>query len=316
MKLFRLFILLLSALLLSACIDEDLSNCPEPEENNLRLDFRYTDEGGADIFADNIHSVDLFVYDTNGFFVTQHHVDRGDLYLHAGTELNLSPGSYRIVCWGNVATNTSLYNPTEGSPFSDAFLDFAIGQTRAAAMVGGDPLYYAPYVEDTSSPQIFRVTVPEKGVEKAEIDFRIAHSIIELYVKGYGDKNKEGQLLLPQIELTGIPAGYDFNLETFGPPVTYSGIATSETIDEQQMAVINFITPLFDRDTPMEVNIKKQSDGDTLTTVNLDDFIRDNNIVIGETTKLVIPILVEYKEVSVEINLPPWKVVPVEPDID
>ena len=315
MKLFRLTLLLLAALVLQGCIDEDLSSCPKADETNLLLDFSYTDEGGADIFTDNIQSVDVFVYDTYGLFVKQHHVGKGEVSARAGTELSLCPGNYRLVCWGNIGDKTTVYEPTEGSSFSDAYLNFALPKTRAANLLGGDPLYYAPHDEEYSMPKVYMVTVPEIGVETTTIGFRNAHIKIELYVKGYIDKNTQGQLLLPSVEMTGICAGYDFDLQTFGPPVSYKGVATYETVDGQEMAVIDFVTPLFLEDTPTEVHIKKQSDGSTLTTVSLDDFIRDNNIDLTSTTEVTIPILVEYNELKVEVRLPSWYNVSVEPEI-
>ncbi|MDD3728697.1 MAG: hypothetical protein PHN40_10200 [Dysgonamonadaceae bacterium] len=65
MKLIHLTLLLLSALVLNGCIDEDLSSCYDCDKDNLLLDFLYTDKEGADIFADNIQGVDVFVYDSN-----------------------------------------------------------------------------------------------------------------------------------------------------------------------------------------------------------------------------------------------------------
>lgn len=315
MKPFRLTLLLLTALLLQGCIDEDLSSCPNFRDKNLWVDFVYTNKGGADIFADNIASVYLFVYDANGVFVTQKHVSQKDLLAHAGTELALFPGTYRIVCWANAAEKTYLYNPIKGSMFRHGYLDFAVGQTRAAAMVGGDPLYYAPSKDDATSPQLFKVTVPEEGEERATINFRTAHSVLEIYVKGFTDKNKEGQLLLPQIELQGIPTGYNFGLQGFGPPVTYSGVTTLETIDGEQLAVISFITPLFWEERPIDVVVKKQSDNTALTIFSLTNFIRDNSIDVGQSIKLTIPIMIEYKDVSVDIRLPHWYNVPVEPEM-
>lgn len=315
MKLFRLTLLLLTALLLNGCIDEDLSSCPNFRDKNLWVDFVYTSKGGADIFADNITSVDLFVYDANGVFVTQQYVSQKDLYAHAGTELALLPGTYRIVCWANAAEKTYLYNPIKGSMFRHGYLDFAVGQTRTAAMLGGDPLYYAPATEDAATPQQFTVTVPEEGEVRTTINFRTAHSIVEIYVKGFTDKNKEGQPMLPRIELQGIPTGYNFGLQGFGPPVTYSGITSYETVDGEQLAVIRFVTPLFWEERPIDVVVKKQSDNTALAIFSLTNFIRDNSIDASQSIKLTIPIMIEFKDVEVEVRLPSWYRVPVEPEM-
>lgn len=315
MKLHCLTLLLLTALVLQGCIDEDLSSCPKADETNLRLDFSYTDEGGADIFTNNIDGVDVFVYDTNGLFVKQRHVGKGDLSVFAGTELSLCPGDYRIVCWGNVGDKTTISEPTMGSPFGEAIVKFATPKTRAATQLGGDPLYYAPYDREFSTPKVFMVSVPERGMANATIHFRNAHINIELYVKGYTDKNAAGQSLLPNVEMTGICAGYYFDLQTFGPPVTYKGVTTHQMVDGEEMAVVDFRTPLFLKDIDKKILIKKQSDGSLLTSVNLEEFISDNNIDINNTIRVTIPILVEFKDVEVSVRLPSWYRVPVEPEM-
>lgn len=319
MKLLHLSLLLLIALVLHGCIDEDLSSCPKPNQTNLRLDFRYTNEGDADIFSNNIQGVDVFVYDTDGLFVKHHHVSKDLLSLSTGTDLALCPGNYRIVCWGNVGDKTTIAEPAKGSPFSEATVKFATPKTRTANKGGGDPLYYAPYDRELdgelSQAKAFMISVPVEGTATATIHFRNAHINIELYVKGFEDKNAAGQSLLPDVEMTGICAGYYFDLNTFGPAVTYKGATTRQTVDGEEMAVIDFLTPLFLKEIKKEILIKNQSDGTTVATVNLDDFIRDNNININNTIKVTIPILVEFNELMVSVKLPGWYRVPVEPEM-
>lgn len=314
MNLIRLTFLLLSTFVLSTCIDEDLSSCYDCNKTNLLLDFIYVDEEGEDLFGDNIQSVDVFVYDSNDFFVKQLHVTKKDLSVYAGTELNLKPDTYRIVCWANAAEKTSLYKPAMGRRFEDAFLlyNYPIEDNLSS---GGDSLYYAPFNDEGSSSQTFTITVPEKDIQKAAINFRSAHITIEVYVKGFVDTSPKGQLLQPYVELTKNAARYNFDLQTFDHSVTYRGIAISQTIDEDPVSVIKFTTPLFAADTPAEVFIKKQSDGNIETTVSLKDFISDNHIDITKTTPVVIPIWVEHKNASVEITMHNWDNLPVKPEL-
>ncbi len=318
MKMFRLsLLLLLLALVLNGCIDDDLSSCPNFRPKNLRLEFFHTGDKGADIFSNNIHVVEVFIYDSNDLFVMKKYVSKADLSLFEGTELSLSPGNYRIVIWGNRGDRTLVYKPEIGTLFSDAYINF--GVPKEGVSTGGDPLYYAsyyaPFTKGMDTPD-YLVTVPESGIETVDINFRSAHVKIEVYIKGFVDELAGGQSVLPIVELTDIYAGYNFNLEPFDPSIIYKDLSYNKTKEGNLLAAAEFYTPLFEENKPTKVIIRKQSDGSVVTTINLKDFIRDNKIVLtGITTQVVIPIFIEYKQSSVSITLAEWKETPVKPEM-
>lgn len=307
MKLYRIsLLLLLSALVLVGCIDDDLSSCPNHILNNLRLEFFHTDDKGVDLFKNNIHDVEIFVYDLNGLFVTKKHIDKQKLNNFAGTDIGLSPGSYRIVIWANTFDKTQIYKPEKGSFFSDARVNFGLPNAQGVS-TGGDPLYYASY---------YTANVKSPSLDTATIKFRSAHVKIEVYIKGFIDNSSGGQALLPIVEITDIYAGYNFDLEPFDPSIIYKDISTNKTKEGNQLAAAEFYTPLFEENKLTKVIIRKQSDGSVVTIINLEDFIKDNNIVItGVTTQVVIPIFIEYKQGAVNIKLAEWKETPVKPEM-
>lgn len=310
MKLFAISLLLFSVCLFGGCINEDTDSCAEIVKNNLTLTFEHTDSEGADIFHANIHKVDVFVFDTNGSFVKRQSVEEKALSAFAGTELHLNPGTYRLICLGNIYAKTSLSGFDKDSLFSKAFINFGILNSQNRAK-DADPLYYAPKL----SAQSFKVTVPEQGTQTATIPFRSIHIKIEVYVKGLEDYSFIGEPLPPIIELNNIQSGLDFSLQPSKTLISYENVSEYKTIEKQQMAALDFNTPIFGINTSAQLLIKKQSDNTILTTINLKDFIKEHKIDITTTTEAVIPILVEYKSIGVSIDLPGWKHVPVSPGL-
>lgn len=314
MKLFHISLLLFSALLLNGCIGEDMDSCPEIAGNNLTIEFLYKDESGGDIFRDKISKVDLFVFDRNGAYVTSQSIEQAPLSVFAGASLRLEPGIYRIVCWGNAVDRSVFGGVGRGSLFSDAFIGNSTLNGSSVA-TNGDKLYYAPYItEGHSLPQDFTINVPEQGTKTVPVTFGRVHIRVVAYVKGFEDRTVQGELLPPVIELADIPRYYNFEMQTFGDYISYWDLSSFATVEGEQMAVMEFNTPLFTEDTPIQLLIKKQSDGTTVTTVSLEHFIRENNITIGNSIDLVLPILVEYKSGSFEIVLPGWGHTPVGPE--
>lgn len=322
MKLFRIGLLLFSALFFNSCIGEDLDSCPEIVGNNLTIEFLYTDKDNnhKDIFPDKINQVDLFVFNDKGHYVTTRSVDQASLSVFAGTQLQLDPGTYRLVMWANAADRCTFGKVNSGHIFQDAFLGNATIDENSVA-VNGDKLYYAPDTRPTSfaseqTPQEGLIlTVPEKGTASTSVHFKRAHIHLVAYIKGLSDLSPQGEQLPPVVELTNIPPYHDFNMQTFGECIRYCDVSEYTTVEGKKMAMIEFFTPLFDEDTPMELIIKKQSDGTTLTTISLAEFLKENNIIIGNSVDLVLPILIEYIQGDVKINLPSWEQNPVSPEL-
>lgn len=308
MKVFSISLLLFFVCLFSGCIGEDTGSCPPEEANNLSLRFVYQDAKGLDIFPSSIHQVHVFVFDQRQALVSHHSVDQSSLNTFSGTELSLSPGTYRIVCWGNALDKTMFAGVDTGSRFSDALVHNSTLKDHVAT--NGDPLYYAP-----SQAQAFTVTVPERGIKTETIVFCCAHIKIEVYIKGLEDRSPEGKLLPALVELTHLTGEHDFEMKTCGEDMSYRDVASFQMIDGRSLAVAEFYTPVWNEDTPMEILIRRQSDGSLLTTISLKDFIKENNIILDHVHELIIPILVEYKSSDVTITLPGWGQKPIGPEL-
>ena len=127
-KTYQLFLLLLGVLLsagcLSGCIKDNLSDCPvpvepkpEPTTGIFRLALTYTMhnmlENGtyADLFSQQVHKIDVFVFNDKGQFVKQITEEAApkfaDNYIK---EIELPGGNYQFVVWGNHYEDETVHN--------------------------------------------------------------------------------------------------------------------------------------------------------------------------------------------------------------
>ena len=122
-QLFLLFLgLLLSAGCLTGCIKDDLSDCPinvepEPTTGTFRLALTYTmhntQENGTyvDLFSQQVHKVDVFVFDESGRFIQQITEEAAPQFAENYTkEIELPGGDYQFVVWGNLYEDETVHN--------------------------------------------------------------------------------------------------------------------------------------------------------------------------------------------------------------
>lgn len=110
------------------CIKEDLSGCPTAGKLDVELTYTLhntTDADGnpVDLFAQQVHRVEVFVFDAQGRYVKTVTDDepnrsavRSSRAAHAGTyhkQIELPTGEYRLVVWGNRYDRESVASGTE-----------------------------------------------------------------------------------------------------------------------------------------------------------------------------------------------------------
>lgn len=312
MKLFHMIILLFVALFSSGCINEDTEECPDEEKENLTLMFHYETNSQKEFFIEKIQGVDVFVFKKDGEYVTTRRVDLAALSAFTGITLELEPGNYRIICWGNVSEKTFTAPLGIRSLLRDAYLS-NIAVRNGTAASNGDSLYYA--TDNDILSKGIKATVTAGNVVERTINFYNAHIKVQVYIKGLIDKNSQGELLPPVVEMTSVPNGYNFEMQTTTGIISYLDKSSFQTISGEEVAGLVFYTPRFKDDNLIEIRIKKSSDGSILTRINLKNFMQENNITVEDIPEAVVPVLVEYKEASVEISVPEWIQTPVDPEI-
>lgn len=304
------FIILLSLLFMTGCVRDSDKDCPTIDHNNLELKFIYINNLDKDVFAEHINRVHVFIYDADYKLYQKQLVDKESLFNDASLKLYLPEGKYYIVCWGNALDKTSFINTELFEDLKDAYLTNNSVNANGFAP-NGDPLYFAP----KQSAEPIEVVVPEVGVIIKEVPFKSAHAQVKIYVKGFEDKDLTGEKLEPMLELSNVSDKYNFKLETSNTFIGYKDIAKYGLASDENTAFIQFNTPLFEEDTLLELNLRKSSTAEVLTTIRLSEFILNNQIDLLGVDQVVVPIMIEFKGAEVTIDLPSWENIPVDPEL-
>lgn len=312
MKFFRTVILFLSVIL-SGCIGEDRDNCPPAD--NLILRFCYVIDGGNDIFLQRVEKTNLFIFDVNGYFVRQQTIGKNSLDAGQSFSLSLSPGTYRIVCWGNMLERTDVFPLDANTHFEGAFIYNTTLQSGNAA--GCDPLYYATgSLADYSTGYYF--TVPRTGTITRTLDFTCAYIKLEAFIEGFTDPDGAGGNLPPVVEIEALEAKWNFSMHPFGSTYNYVLQSAYQNIQGTDFATAYFNLPPFKDDNSLKLHIKRASDGFTVTSVILKDYMAANGLTVENIEEAVVPIHISYgsiQNVDVTISLPAWGESPVNPEL-
>ena len=100
----------LSALLLlmQGCVTDDLSIC------GISVHFSYTKNlEGVDKFSSSINKINLYVFDAEGYFVQEYAVAKDSLPQDFTIYVNLAPGTYDFVAWGNLGDDYEIQSAFE-----------------------------------------------------------------------------------------------------------------------------------------------------------------------------------------------------------
>jgi hypothetical protein len=85
------------------CVTDDLSVC------GISVHFRYTKNlDGVDKFASSINKINLYVFDAAGYFIQEYAVEKDSLPQDFTIYVNLTPGTYDLVAWGNMGDDYEI----------------------------------------------------------------------------------------------------------------------------------------------------------------------------------------------------------------
>lgn len=283
-------LMILSVLLTTGCIKDDMDKCPY----NTMLTFRYCGDQTTDQFAQMIDGVTLYVFSNDGRLVTSQNLSQAELRTYQGVNLKLDPGKYHFVCWGNAFANTQMT--------SEGALNAAILQ-HPNLLTGNnistnDHLYFGSYDLD----------LPKNDILSGVIDFASAHINLEIYTKGAGTPTQ-----LPAIEVQNLYPQYDFAMTPVGSQVTYNtavGYDVPKAVAAAKLQVLRFAN-----DNPILIDIKDpQGSGQSITVVNLKDFMANNNIRVDGIHEATVSILIEFGDLGVDVVIPDWGKEEIDPE--
>lgn len=297
----------------TGCIKEDRSGC-DPEDNNLEFIFEYTTDATIE-FAGLIKSVDLLLFDANSRFMEHRRSGESELRAYQGMRFSVSPGTYYAVAWGNVGNSSGFSDFTTVTKlFSECFVQITEGVTE-----GGDPVYYAPHKDKPyarsqpattrSEPTLYEVNVLSGQTTVKRLDFVRAHRTINVWISGF-ERSSFGESTQPVVTGKNLWSRYDFYFNLPSLRRDYRKQTINEVISGEIYSTVTFYSALGTLDDESNIEVHRTSDNQLSYTLNLKQFVLDNNITNTEQ----IDILITFQsDLGVSVSVPQWTEKPVQP---
>ena len=295
MKLLKAFPILI-LLVLSGCIGDNLDDCPPVD--NVILYFEYPN------FPEKIHRVNVGIFDKNGFHILDQQVEKTDLDILQGIQLTLRNGEYTAICWSNGFDDTRIKGMAPDSYMNDGEL-FHPNHGTTSKIPTLDSIHFGR----------LNFFIKSKDKVSHTVNLKPAHIKIHVFVEG-----------LPILATNPVPADFpairinnlnpvsNFEMNTYGTPVSFHPIVTVDNTEKMAIAKTN--TFRFEDDNPITVDVLERSNSSNiLHTVNLKKFMEDNAITVIDGEELTIPILITFGNGTVTVQLMDWRGVPVDPEI-
>ncbi|NCC09395.1 MAG: hypothetical protein EOM31_02645 [Bacteroidia bacterium] len=279
--------------LLQSCIGDTLKGCPY----ETILYFRFPD------LLTPITKVNIGIYDEHGLFVQSIEVQQQNLETSKKIYLSLQPGNYTAVCWGNSLENTLIKGFEYGAHLSDGAV-MNPNYKSGGIIQTNDPLYYGK-VAFTVVPNI---------TNEVDVHFTAAYDVISVRIEGYEAQKKTTKQ--PMIRIDHLDPICDFNKVTNdGRDASYYPFIWDSKPDNETYlsAVLPLNTSLVNN---IAVNVYADDTANKiLCTIDLNTFIRENNINVDDNKETIISILVHFMNGQVAVSLDNWSEVPIEPGV-
>jgi hypothetical protein len=113
---------------------------------------------GTDKFAPNIQKVTLFIFDSNGLFLDEYEMNEEQPGSNPQMRLNLFPGVYRFVAWGNLGEDYERPVFVKGeTSFNDAVI--SLKRTEQTVTKFPEDLFFASLPQTEILPALQRTQV-------------------------------------------------------------------------------------------------------------------------------------------------------------
>lgn len=313
MKRFTYIGFLLFSLLAGSCIQEDMAECTL----KIKVLFAYLGDGRTDIFADKHEQVNLYAYNEANVLVQKRTLTKTELDVLQGAWLDLLPGNYRVVCWGNTLDKTRLQDCEVGSVFEKAQIThYPINPTTMAmteAVQPIDSLYYGETL----------LCVPDKGVLVGDslvvdvIPFQSRHIKFHIAVKGI-DVAFPGRKPTVRLAMDNMPHCFYFCKTTTDDFCCYHP-ALNEL--SGHLSVSRFCSMRFSDENNIVLKLTKDDDDLDFYHFSLVDFLEKEGIEVENRQEVTIPILIEFTEpfgdnIQGSVIVKRWDEIILIPDLD
>lgn len=297
LNIYILLSLLMTLPLLSSCIKEDLDDC----KGKVSLRFRYVGDGTTDIFPEKIDKVTMYVYaaDDNRL-VGQYEYDESSLNAYQGANIELFPGQYKVVCWGNALDETLI---REGEKKIAA-----PGYFNQEEITTNDPLYYGTI--DIDVPGTLAETTYTCDFVSSHIKLQVyMENFVGAVVPGIGSGTTDIAL-----GMNHLPSYTDFdNVPSTAEESTYYPTLTVDPEDATSY-MTRYNTLRFGEDNDIMIQVLAGSAREVVQEFSLADFIRQYDIEVEGRNEVTISILLRASSVGIEIV--DWDTEDVTPGFD
>ena len=289
---------LVSFVLLASCIKENYDDC-----ERCKLTFSYTGDGTNDIFSQQITCVSLYVFDQNDKLVTTKRIEQNDLKAYQGAKLNLSPGTYQVVGVGNDTNLTEIYDLSAKDLSKTVFRH---PNAPAGVVEGNDSLYLGKK----------SITIPSDYWYEDDVPFKSSHLKVSYTVKGYvettAQSTRSGGAL--ELRVNNLLPQTDFNNRAHGEKMTYDPQMVFQPNGSNYVSYFNIMRHA--KDSDVEFELVRASTGEVLHTLQLKDFLARYPQIDITKQEVTIPIIVEFKNMGINVTIPDWLIHNITPDYD
>lgn len=274
---------------MAGCIKEDVEDC------YTTLYFSYLGDGTREIFLDKTGKTDVYIYNESGALVQTVVLNRDDLLRQQGITLQLPDGRYKIVCWGNaygdtqVADGTNLKSGRLGTPHY-----FTKG-----SIATNDSLYFGSREVDLST-EVYKVDT---------VRFSSAHIKVKIELAGLDDVKRPDGSSPIEVEMGNLSPTVDFSKTFSEENVSYHPVSRFENASKVFNSQFNVLR--FGDDNDVYIRLTNKGTGETVYTVNLKDFMKENKVTVDGINEAMIGIRFRFNNTSIIVK--PWEEEDIRP---
>lgn len=281
------------------CIKENMDDCYKRGMSFLYFD--YKGDGLTDILNKKIKQVALYVYDESNRFITKKNVSQNELVERHGTNLDLEPGKYQVVCVGNPFDQTEI-REAENSGIVD-FSKISISHPN---------LYNPDNIPGNDSLYLGRFCYEISGLKENQADtvpFESSHLKVYMEVRGVNSIRSRAPEPSVAVTFRNVSPAMNFENKTVDSEKTdYVPEFNFDAVNGTMISRFNILR--HDLDNSIEVVLyDKENDMKVLASFFLSDFLKEHPSIDVSKQEVLIPILVEFKGLIVTIKVPGWSIV-------
>lgn len=277
-----------SGLLLSGCSLSETTDIEINAKPSLTVSYHYLNKDGIDATQDEIHSLDLYVFDPMGHFIKKVEADRRAVEDTSGLRLldGVPSGEYTVVCYANIER---LALP-KLVPGESSLTHLAAVEKSRDMCPDADQLFHS----------IARFEVQREQPQVRTVDLDKHYFLVDLTVTG-----AEKLVVTPDklaVIFTGIPSGMDYK----GDPV-FAQTAFSPRLQQTQQG-FSATFAVYSFDVPDPVRMIVQAGSETVGQVNLGEYIarHDLGIDLRNDRDVVLPIDIDVTTTGITITVNDW----------